>query len=203
MRLSEEKYEEIKMKIALVFEDYNVNELPIDIFGLAQKMGVIVVYASQIINRHKDKINEFILFNYPPSYLYYSNLKQKFFVYIDDVGTTTCRQRFSMAHELMHIILGHTEQNENNEAEANFGAQYMLAPTSLILLSRDNRMLEEAEFVKLVFGVSQPVAETVIRYNHNRLFYFPLEEKNYEEIINNQLGKSFNKIIFPDGNTIK
>ncbi len=197
MRLSDKRYEEIKMDIAVTFEDYNVNGLPIDVFDLAKKMGVIVVYASQIIKKNKWKINEFMLFSYPPSYLYYSKEKQKFFVYIDDVGTNKSRQRFSMAHELMHIILGHTEQNERNEAEADFGAQYMLAPTSLILLAPDHWLLEETDFIKFVFDVSEPVAEITIRYNHNRLYYISLEEKPYEEIINNQLGTAFNDIISP------
>lgn len=138
-----------------------------------------------------------MLFSYPPSYLYYSKEKQKFFVYIDAVGTNKSRQRFSMAHELMHIILGHTEQNERNEAEADFGAQYMLAPTSLILLAPDHWLLEETDFIKFVFDVSEPVAEITIRYNHNRLYYISLEEKPYEEIINNQLGTAFNDIISP------
>lgn len=197
MRLPDERYEEIKMAIALTFEDYNVDGLPIDVFGLAKKIGVSVVYASQIIKNNKGKINEFMLFAYPPSYLYYSKEKQKFFVYIDDVGTNKSRQRFSMAHELMHIILGHTEQNERNEAEANFGSQYMLTPTSLILLAPDNWLLEETDFIKFIFDVSEPVAETTIRYNHNRLYYVSLEEKPYEEIINNQLGTAFNDIISP------
>lgn len=197
MRLSDNRYEEIKMEIAFTFEDYNVDGLPIDVFGLAEKMGVIVVYASQILSKNKGKINEFMLFAYPSSYLYYSKEKQKFFVYIDDIGTNKCRQRFSMAHELMHIILGHTEQNERNEAEANFGAQYMLAPTSLILLAPDNWLLDETDFIKFLFDVSEPVAETTIRYNNNRIRYVSLEEKPYEEIINNQLGTAFNDIISP------
>ena len=185
------------MEIAFTFEDYNVDGLPIDVFGLAEKMGVIVVYASQILSKNKGEINEFMLFAYPSSYLYYSKEKQKFFVYIDDIGTNKCRQRFSMAHELMHIILGHTEQNERNEAEANFGAQYMLAPTSLILLAPDNWLLDETDFIKFLFDVSEPVAETTIRYNNNRIRYVLLEEKPYEEIINNQLGTAFNDIISP------
>lgn len=53
MRLSDKRYEEIKMDIAVTFEDYNVNGLPIDVFDLAKKMGVIVVYASQIIKKNK------------------------------------------------------------------------------------------------------------------------------------------------------
>ncbi len=102
-----------------------------------------------------------------------------------------------MAHELMHIILSHNEQNERNEAEANFGAQYMLSPTSLILLSPDNYLLEQKDFIKMIFDVSEKVAETTIRYNHNRLKCISLDEKPYEQIINNQLGKNFTELLSP------
>ncbi len=45
MQLTNRRYEEIKMAIAQTFEDYNVKVLPIDVFELAKKMGIIVVYA--------------------------------------------------------------------------------------------------------------------------------------------------------------
>ncbi len=196
MHLSNERYEEIKMVIAQTFEDYEVRTLPIDVFDLAKKMGVVVVYASQILNS-RNRFNQISLFTFPQSYVYYCYEKQKFFVYIDDIGANKSRQRFSMAHELMHIILSHTEQNEQNEAEANFGAQYMLSPTSLVLLAPQNYLLEKTEFVKMIFDVSERVAETTIRYNRNRLNYISLEERSYEQIINNQLGKTFNELLSP------
>ncbi len=196
MQLTNRRYEEIKMAIAQTFEDYNVKVLPIDVFELAKKMGIIVVYASQIL-KTKSNLNDYSLFSFPQSYVYYCSKKQRFFVYIDDVGTNKLRQRFSMAHELMHIILSHNEQNERNEAEANFGAQYMLSPTSLILLSPDNYLLEQKDFIKMIFDVSEKVAETTIRYNHNRLKCISLDEKPYEQIINNQLGKNFTELLSP------
>ena len=37
MRLSNQRYEEIKIEIANLLEDYNVRELPIDVFALAKR----------------------------------------------------------------------------------------------------------------------------------------------------------------------
>lgn len=195
MRLKDERYEEIKNEVAYIFQDYNVKEIAIDVFEIAKKMNIKIVYASEIIAKNKGKITEYSLYGFPPSYLHYNENEQRFYVYIDDVGTGVNRQRFSMAHEIMHIRLGHQEQNAKNEAEANFGAQYMLSPTSLVLLDTDYLLLQEEDFIKCVFEVSETVAVISARYNYNRIHYFDLTPRDYEEIINSQLGNSFKKII--------
>lgn len=194
MRLSNERYEEIKKEVAYIFEDYNVTSISVDVFEIAKKMNIKVVFASEILEKNKFKITEYVLYSFPQSYLHYSETEQRFYVYIDDVGTKINRQRFSLAHEIMHIRLGHQEQNERNEAEANFGALYMLVPTSLVLLDEEF-MLQEEYFVKYAFDVSLDVAEISVRYNHNRINYVDLKPKDYEDIINNQLGESFKNII--------
>jgi len=194
MRLSNERYEKIKKEVAYIFEDYGVTSISIDVFEIARKMNIKVVFASEIIEKNKNKISEYTLFSFPQSYLHYNETEQRFYVYIDDVGTKINRQRFSLAHEIMHIRLGHQEQSERNEAEANFGAQYMLVPTSLALLD-ENHFLQEKENVKINFEVSIDVAEISVRYNHNRINYVDLKPRDYEEIINNQLGESFQNII--------
>lgn len=195
MRLKDERYEEIKKEVAYMFEDYDVTDIAIDVFEIAEKMNIKIVYASEIIAKSKGKITEYSLYRFPPSYLHYNESEQRFYVYIDDVGTGINRQRFSMAHEIMHIRLGHQEQNAKNEAEANFGAQYMLSPTSLVLLDVGNLLFQEENFIRCVFEVSEPVAITSARYNYNRIHYFDLKPRDYEEIINSQLGNSFKKII--------
>lgn len=195
MRLSHQRYEEIKRKIANFLEDYNVNEIPVDVFELARKMKIKIVFASEILKKHPEKVDEYILFNYPHSYLYYDSDNQQLIVYIDDIGCKRRRQRFSLAHEIIHIILGHTEQNKKNEAEANFGATYLLAPTSLALMKQNNGILLNLSSIEEVFDVSEAEAAIIYRYNENRLAYFDLSEKDYEKTINGLLGESFrNKV---------
>ena len=132
------------------------------------------------------------MFAFPHSYLIYDPDKQKFIIYIDDIGTKKKRQRFSLAHELMHIILGHTEQNENNEAEANFGASYLLAPTSLALLELEDQYLFVPELVSDIFDISGAEAEIIVKYNSNRVSLQDLNEKDYEKTINGLLKESLN-----------
>ena len=195
MRLSDQRYEQIKMTIADFLEDYDVKKVPVDVFGLAKKMQIKIVLASEILNKYPKKIDEYVLFKYPNSYLYYDPDAQKFIIYIDDIGTKKKRQRFSLAHELMHIILGHTEQNEENESEANFGATYLLAPTSLALIRIEEEIMFIPEMVEDIFDVSGPEAEIIVRYNSNRVSLPDLNEKDYEKTINRLLKESLNKRI--------
>lgn len=195
MRLSDQRYEQIKMAIADFLEDYDVKNVPVDVFGLARKMQIKIVLASEILDKYPKKLDEYVLFNYPHSFLYYDPDAQKFIIYIDDIGTKKKRQRFSLAHELMHVILGHTEQNEKNESEANFGATYLLAPTSLALIRLADENMLIPEMVEDIFDVSGPEAEIIVRYNSNRISLPNLNEKDYEKTINGLLKESLNKRI--------
>ncbi|MEG1222817.1 MAG: hypothetical protein RSD69_03875, partial [Bacilli bacterium] len=97
-------------------------------------------------------------------------------------------------HELMHIILGHTTQNEQNENEAFFGATYLLAPTSLVLIKHLSAYLLECEYIVNIFKVSKPEAKIIARYNNNRFSLKNGEEENdYEKIINGLLRESLEK----------
>ena len=190
MRLSDQRYEQIKMAIADFLEDYDVKKIPVDVFDLAKKMQIKIVLASEILHNYPKKIGKYVLFKYPHSYLYYDPDAQKFIIYIDDVETKKKRQRFSLAHELLHIILGHTEQNEENESEANFGATYLLAPTSLALIRIEEETMFIPEIIEDIFDVSGPEAEIIVRYNSNRVLLPDLNEKDYEKTINGLLRES-------------
>ena len=190
MRLTSKRNEEIKETICDFLCDYDVDKLPIDVFELAQKMKVKIVRASEILKKHPKKVDEYQIYAFPPSYLHYDPIKQRFIIYLDDVGTKIKRQRFSMAHEIMHIILGHTEQNSRNETEANFGATYLLAPTSLALIEGAYKPLMNPTIVMDIFDVSFSEAEIAVRYFENRIFCNS-DYKPYEKELNARFKKSF------------
>lgn len=190
MRLSNERYEQIKRAIANLFEDYDVKEIPVDVFGLARKMKIKTVFATEILEKHPKKIDRYFLYQYPPAYMHYDLKSQMFIVYIDDIGTIIERQRYSLGHELMHVVLGHTEQNPKNESEANFGATYMLAPTSLALIKPGEQSLLVPKKIARIFKVSVPEAEIIARYNSKRLSLPNLKERDYEKKLNCLLGGS-------------
>lgn len=190
MKLSNERYEQIKRYIADFFEDYGIKEIPIDVFSVARKMNIKIVFASEMLKKHPEKINPYFLYQYPPAFMYYDTKTQKFIVYIDDIGTTLERQRYSLSHELMHVILGHFEQNPQNEAEANFGATYMLAPTSLTLVNPTEESLRTPKAIARIFQVSNTEAWIIARYNTKRILLQNLRERDYEKKINCLLKES-------------
>lgn len=192
MRLTNQRYEEIKNEICDFLFDYDINTLPIDVFDLAVRMKIKIVKASELLKKYPEKLNQYMLYSYPHSYLYYDKNEQKFIVYLDDVGTKIQRQRFSLAHEIMHIILGHKEQNSQNEAEANFGATYLLAPTSFVLIKGAYKYLMDPHIVMDIFNVSYSESKIIIGYFENRMYCDSKIEKYEIETIN-RFGTSFRK----------
>ncbi len=191
MKLEDARYEQIKREIANFLEDYDVKEFPIDVFAIAKKMKAKVDRLSEISEKYLGNPNGYLRREHPDSFVTYDSESQQFIIYIDDLGTRERRQRFSMAHELMHIILGHSEQSEKNESEANYGATYLLAPASLSLIEPDNGILLDPDIVSELFEVSASEAKIIVRYYSNRLSLHDLSEKDYEKTINDLLRDSF------------
>ena len=192
MKISSQRYEDIKVTIADIYEDYNVQDLPIDIFGLAKIMNCKIVKSSVLLSNNIKKTDDYLFSKYPSSFLYYDSIKQQFMIYLDDVEDKRQRQRFSLAHEITHIVLEHDSQNDINEAEANFGASYLLAPTSLILIPPFKNILLNPEKVAKIFDISKPAAEIVVKYNNQRITSGSPKEKDYEKRINNLLKWALN-----------
>lgn len=55
MKLISQRYEQIKEAIAEFLEDYDVKKIPVDVFELARKMHIKIVFASEILERHPKK----------------------------------------------------------------------------------------------------------------------------------------------------
>ncbi|HBE98653.1 MAG TPA: hypothetical protein DDW18_01195 [Firmicutes bacterium] len=196
MRLCCRDYESIRTKIAYLLEDYNVNCIPINVFDLVEKMNIKLILESE---KHPKKSTKGYVYYKRPSeesYLYFDPFTEKTVIYLDDVGCSKERQRFSLAHEICHLILGHTEQNERNEYEANFGATYLLAPNSLVLTRPNDQTLFNTGMVSQIFEVSKAEANIIVSRNISRTqASYGLKEVRYETIINGLLKDSLNKRI--------
>lgn len=112
-------------------------------------------------------------------------------MYIDDIGTSKKRQRFSIAHELAHIILNHEKQSSLNESEANFAATYILAPSSLVLLIPNEVQLLSENLIQRVFYVSKPESKIIKRRFLERASLTSFRAKHYEKRINELLKEDF------------
>lgn len=189
MRLSNQRYEEIKEMIADIYEDYDINSFPINVDSLSQKLNISFKFESQV----KDRFSKKELPVFACALTDYSSMEHK--VLIADKTSNEYRQNFSKCHEIGHLILGHKKAEAIEEAEANFFASYLLAPSCLVLVPEVGQYLIDNYWViPFIFDISLDAAEVVYsRFIHRQ----SCEEKikPYENRIIDILGESLiNKI---------
>lgn len=103
---------------------------------------------------------------------YYSN---KFLIYCNDLKDDTTI-KFTLAHELGHIVLGHTEDNEITNKEANCFARNLLCPIQII----DGFQLETVSDYIECFHISEPMAKASIGNKKSDEYY--ITAHNYDLI---------------------
>jgi len=188
--LINKNYEEIKIMIADIYEDYNIHALPIDIFELIKQMGFRIVFVSE----KKDKL-------YPKTdskYVYYpihnglaiiGNQSSERVIFVDDIDTSICFQRFSAAHELGHHELSNFDFPYNeSEVQSNFFAHYLLSPTSIAIIPEIyDKLSNNLKLMQYVFNISKDHARITNRYFAKRKQLGNHMVFDYEEIINSYL----------------
>lgn len=146
------RYEELKSKVADLFETYKVCCLPINAFEIAARMNYHVTpYAAwpdrreKLLARQKDGFS-----------LVYNN---ETYIIINDEKTFE-RQNWTVMHETAHQYLGHKDTSIVAEREADFFAKYALLPPPLINKLR----LSTPEAIQKYFIASREAAENGINY---------------------------------------
>ncbi len=124
MYLDGETYKRIDNSVKELIEDYNIKAYPLKLSDLATKMGIELIPYSQAshygINK-PESISEDAFAKIDENRIFYNE------------NANIDRLRFSVAHEIGHIWLGHKCDCRHNEAEANHFASYLLAPTPMIV----------------------------------------------------------------------
>ena len=126
MKLSNFRYEKIKEEVADLLQTYNVNQYPFRICELASKMSISL----KRYDSFEENIKALSISKSEDSFVTWVKCKP-FILYNNEKPTE--RKRFNIAHEIAHIWLEHQNNTDQNEAEANFFAAYLLAPTPLII----------------------------------------------------------------------
>jgi|GEM_PF-842555 len=165
-----------------------VKYLPVNVEDLFEKLNCTLVSYQDV----KEELSPFIKENYfsdqTDSFTIFYKGKTMV-VYNDDVPIT--RLRYSLSHELGHIVLGHTENSESNEAQAEMFAARLLMPTCVLSACK----VESAEEISLLCDVSLKAAE--IRFkrlqtlsSRNSYLKSPLEREllsSFEDFIQGYL----------------
>lgn len=109
-----------------VYKNYNIRYFPIDCFSLLKKQGY-TVFSYQQLNQQNPLILEFCDGYSSEAFIDGNN---KIVAYNEKKNFQ--RVRFSLMHELGHIVLNHRGEQKIYEQEANFFASNILAPRMVI-----------------------------------------------------------------------
>ena len=176
IKLPETLYREMETNIANLYEEFGIDKLPVDPFHIARKMGYNLV---EIDKNHE--LYE-MLIEKGTDALTLEIEGKKYIVYLDDrkIG----RQRFSIAHEIGHIRMGHKEESALANRIANHYAHYLLVPEILIYALKCDDYLEVVNH----FNVTDDCAMNCFSDYDNWLSIPSYRE--YEERILKQFGFS-------------
>jgi len=193
-------YERIKGIIGDIYEENAdlLNSIPIDVEKLAEKMGFVIRYAFNIVDNKTKKLKLYTEINKGKTVYGFSTFdetSQKFIIYVDDINATENKIRFSIAHEIGHIVLNHKEDNFDNEKEADYFAGYLLCPDCVCI---EDKIFDKIncgpKYIMSWFGISLDAAMICLKHIENRKNAKPVEN-SYEEIICNCIQQAvLNKI---------
>lgn len=126
------RYDEIRSTVADLIEDWGVSVYPFSIWSLLRKMNIKTMpYSALPQAKRQDLLDKYpdAFTVYPPDFN-----PRKTTIYYNDEDVDRDRIRFTLAHELGHLVLEHPDTDEETyEHEANIFANYFLAPAPLIL----------------------------------------------------------------------
>jgi len=193
-------YENIKQLISDIYEDYDLNNLPLDIFNLVRRMGFKLLFASNLMKNKIKKgkiIDKYNFYTLPDGFSFKYGEKETYIIFVNDIKNKKEAQRFTCAHELGHILLGHKGfYHKIEEDQTNYFAHYLLSPTSLAIIPEIyDKFINNLECIQYVFGISYSHAEITNRYYFNRKRISEDITYSYETVINSHLYKSIKERI--------
>ncbi len=163
------KYTRYKFSRNLAWEimvKEHISELPVKVIPLCKKLGIKAIKYSEAPRVPKVGDGFSVVIG-----------KKAYIFYNDSVNSK--RQRFTIAHEIGHILLGHNETEvEDREVEADVFASRLLMPACI--LKECN--VQTAEDIMLLCDVSKAAAEIRLKRfkvltERNKFYLHPLERK--------------------------
>ena len=162
LRIPSRVYTHIEETVADLYVELNICKSPINPWSIAKRKGYIVVPYSKlkynvVMGLRKKDLKGISFFN---------QTKGCFIIYYDNAYSFAI-QRFTIMHEIGHILLGRKGESELANQMANYFAAYALVPSPLI----DCYKCEDFIDVEAAFMVSPPCAERCFNRYLNRKEY--------------------------------
>ncbi|MCM1523224.1 MAG: ImmA/IrrE family metallo-endopeptidase [Ruminococcus sp.] len=141
MLLNGDRYNEIQKAVLALYKQINVNKFPIDCFEICKQLEILFLPYSSLTEKKQKAALEISKDGFN---ILLEKSKGSFYhiIFYND-KMPPHRIRFTILHELAHIILDHSEHSEVAESEANYFAKYALAPPPLV------HMLEIEDYLEL------------------------------------------------------
>ena len=97
-----------------------------------------------------------------------------------DSQANSRRMRFTLAHELGHIILNHRQEEDWEEKEADCFASHLLAPRPLFVPLRIHQIdAADPNVISDIFSLSKTAAKVVI----NKRYYIKYDDDQYTTLM--------------------
>lgn len=177
MRLTSDRYEVIKKIVVKMFVENDIRQIPIDCFEICQKMCIKLRKYTQLKSDALLKAEEIsedglcMLIEEGPEPF----VSLQWYIFYDDTKSRE-RIRFTIMHEIGHIVLEHTEHSQLSESEANFFAKYSLAPPPLVHRIKPEDYMD----ISNAFNLSQECAYYAMSFYSKWLQYGSSKYLNYE-----------------------
>lgn len=176
------KYKNVRNAVWQTFIDYNITELPVPVNQLAKKLGIKIIKNSDIHELKKGERGITI------------EIDGKWYIVFDDTEPVpVCR--FTVAHELGHILLGHMMTQtvkyrtfavrDETEQSADMFAIRLLAPACVL---HELQAFNTGEIAKLcnisITSAGFRAERMQILEKRNKWYLHPLEREVYKQFEN-------------------
>lgn len=147
------KYNDICIAVLEVFRECNIHSFPFRCSTLLEHYGYKIFSYSQIQEMNSELYDICVRYSDDA----FHDQRNRLILYNQAMIST--RIRFTLMHELGHVILKHHGESEQQESEANTFAGLILAPRMAIHYSR----FRTAEDISSVFNISYEAAQCALR----------------------------------------
>ncbi len=150
LRIPHRRYQKIEEAVTCLYKELKIKKTPIKVSTIIKKKGYVLVPYSQL---NRKKVSALLEENINGTSFFDLRLNN-YVIYYND-NRVIEYQRFTIMHEIGHILLGHKEESELARMEANYFAAYALAPSPLI------HLFSCEDFIDLIsiFKISRQCAE--------------------------------------------
>lgn len=136
-----EEYDELDKKVIEIYLDYCLDRFPIDVLGLARRMGAQLVPYSSFGGEELELLRK------KSSDGFYCPREGVPMIFYNDVDCYKERIRMTVGHEIKHYVFEDVEEDKERDPLATHFARYLLCPTPiLVYLGIDNPYEVMAKF---------------------------------------------------------